>query len=63
MLILILLEKIKMDDRPLLRPALRAIGFADVRFGFLPPQSGLRRNDERNRGFPGWQRHGNDPVL
>jgi len=26
--------------------ALRAIGCADVRFGILPPQSGLRRNDE-----------------
>ena len=39
-----------MDDRPLLRPALRAIGLADVRFGFLPPHSGLRRNDEQNSG-------------
>jgi hypothetical protein len=27
------------DNRPLLRPALRAIGFADVRSGILPPQS------------------------
>jgi hypothetical protein len=25
--------------------ALRAIGFADVRFGILPPQSRLRGND------------------
>jgi hypothetical protein len=25
--------------------ALRAIGFADVRSGILPPQSGLRRDD------------------
>jgi len=27
------------------RSPLRAIGFADVRFGILPTQSGLRRND------------------
>jgi hypothetical protein len=27
--------------------ALRVIGCADVRFGILPPQSGLRRNDGR----------------
>jgi hypothetical protein len=34
--------------------ALRAIGFADVRFGFhAPPQSGFRRNDEQNQSFPG----------
>jgi hypothetical protein len=39
----------KMDDRPLLRPALRAIGYADVRSGILPSQSGFRRNDD-NRG-------------
>jgi hypothetical protein len=26
--------------------ALRAIRFADVRFGILPSQSGFRRNDE-----------------
>jgi hypothetical protein len=31
--------------RRILRLALRAIGFADVRFGILPSQSGLRRND------------------
>jgi len=35
--------------------ALRAIGFADVRFGFQPPQSGSRlrrvRND-RSMNFP-----------
>ena len=34
-----------LDYRPLLRPALRAIGFADVRSGILPPQSRLREND------------------
>jgi hypothetical protein len=36
-----------MDYTPLLRPALRAIGCAGVRSGVLPPQSGLRRNDEQ----------------
>jgi hypothetical protein len=35
----------KMDYRLLLQPALRAVSFADVRSGILPPQSGLRRND------------------
>jgi len=30
----------------LLPRALWAIGCADVRFGILPPQSGLRRNDD-----------------
>ncbi|HEX7324869.1 MAG TPA: hypothetical protein VF292_05905 [Rhodanobacteraceae bacterium] len=38
--------KVKMDYPPLLRRALRAIGFADVRFGILPSQSRLRGNDE-----------------
>src|SRR5690348_6174475 len=37
--------KVKMDNAPLLRRALRAIGSADVRSGVLPPQSGLRRDD------------------
>jgi len=33
--------------------ALRAIGFADVRFGILPAQSGFRRRDEnKNLGAP-----------
>jgi hypothetical protein len=31
----------------ILQLALRAIGFADVRFGALPTQSGPRRDDER----------------
>jgi len=38
-----------MDDAPLLRRALRAIGFADVRYGILPSQSGLRRDDDQKR--------------
>jgi hypothetical protein len=32
--------------RRILRLALQAIGFADVRSGFQPLQSGFRRNDE-----------------
>jgi len=28
--------KVKLDCRPLLRPAIRATGFADGRFGVLP---------------------------
>ncbi|HET7300473.1 MAG TPA: hypothetical protein VFJ01_07440 [Oleiagrimonas sp.] len=36
----------KMDYSPLLPSALRAIGFADVRSGILPSQSGFRRNDD-----------------
>jgi hypothetical protein len=32
--------------RRVLRLAFQAIGFADVRFGILPSQSGFRRNDE-----------------
>ena len=39
----------ELDDRPLLRPALRAIGAADVRSGILPSQSGVRRDDEQER--------------
>jgi hypothetical protein len=39
-------SKIKMDYSPHPRLALRAIRCANVRFGILPPQSGLRRNDE-----------------
>ena len=35
----------KMDYAPLLRRALWAIGFADVRFGILPPQSGFHRDE------------------
>ncbi|MES2404812.1 MAG: hypothetical protein V4567_10835 [Pseudomonadota bacterium] len=35
--------KIKMDYSPPPRLALRAIGFADVRSGILPPQSGFHR--------------------
>jgi len=34
-----------LDDTPLLRRALRAIRFADVRSGILPPHSCFRRND------------------
>src|SRR5690348_9270004 len=37
----------KMEDAPLLRRALRAIGFADVRSGILPPQSGFRRDGDQ----------------
>jgi hypothetical protein len=36
-------RKIKMDYAPLLRRALWAIGFADVRSGILPSQSGFDR--------------------
>ena len=36
-----------LDYAPLLRRALRAIGFADVRFGILPAQSRFRGNDDR----------------
>jgi len=36
-----------LDYSPHPRLALRAIGFADVRYGILPAQSGLRRDDER----------------
>jgi len=35
---------------PSLALALRAIGFADVRFGFPPPQSGSRLRRVRNDG-------------
>jgi hypothetical protein len=35
----------ELDYSPLPRLALRAIRCANVRFGILPPQSGLRRND------------------
>jgi hypothetical protein len=35
-----------MDYAPLLRRALRAIRFANVRFGILPPQSRFRGNDD-----------------
>jgi hypothetical protein len=48
-LILIGLEENQKDDATLLRRALRAIGFADVRSGILPPQSGFRRNDGQNQ--------------
>ncbi|HEX7325601.1 MAG TPA: hypothetical protein VF292_09655 [Rhodanobacteraceae bacterium] len=44
----VVVPKLKMDYPPLLRRALRAIGFADVRFGIVPSQSGLRRNDEKD---------------
>jgi len=37
----------ELDYAPLLRRALRAIRFANVRFGILPSQSGFRRNDEQ----------------
>ncbi len=37
--------------RRILRLALRAIGFADVRHGILPPQSGLRRYGGQNQRF------------
>jgi hypothetical protein len=40
-----------MDYAPLLWRALRAIGFADVRSGILPPRSGFRRNDEQKQSF------------
>ncbi|HSJ41765.1 MAG TPA: hypothetical protein VK955_12025, partial [Xanthobacteraceae bacterium] len=36
----------ELDYTRLLSRALRAIRSANVRFGILPPQSGLRRNDE-----------------
>jgi hypothetical protein len=39
--LLIWITKIKMDDAPLLRRALRAIGFVDVRSGILPSRSGF----------------------
>jgi len=41
----------RIDYELLLQFALRAIGCraADVRFGVLPPQSCLRRNDERGK--------------
>ena len=39
----------ELDDRPLLRPALRAIGAADVRSGILPSQSGVLQDDEQER--------------
>ena len=38
--------------RRVLRLALQAIRYANVRFGILPAQSGLRRNDEQNQNFP-----------
>jgi hypothetical protein len=34
-----------MDYSPHPRLALRAIGFADVRYGILPPQSGFHRDE------------------
>jgi hypothetical protein len=40
---LFLAQKTKMDYAPLLRRALWAIGFADVRSGILPSQSGFDR--------------------
>jgi len=39
-----------MDYTPLLRRALRAIRFANVRFGILPAQSRFRGNDDNKRG-------------
>jgi len=36
---------------PSMALALRAIGFADVRFGFQPPQSGSRLRRVRNDGM------------
>ncbi len=43
----------KMDysPHPATHPA-GAIGFADVRSGILPPQSGLRRDDVKRKGIP-----------
>jgi hypothetical protein len=43
-------NRIKMDYTPLLRRALRAIRFANVRFGILPAQSRFRGNDDNKRG-------------
>jgi len=40
-------SKSRWVTRRILRLALRAIGYADVRYGILPAQSGFRRNDER----------------
>jgi len=42
-----------MDYSPHPRLALRAIRYANVRFGILPPQSGFRRNNELIQTFPG----------
>jgi hypothetical protein len=36
----------ELDYQRLLSRALRAIRYANVRFGILPPQSGFRRDDE-----------------
>jgi hypothetical protein len=38
-------DQITVDYAPLLRRALRAIRYANVRFGILPSQSRLRGND------------------
>jgi len=43
-------SKIKLDYTRLLPRALRAIRSANVRFGILPPQSGLRWSARRQRG-------------
>jgi len=40
-----LVRRKTLDYAPLLRRALRAIGFAAVRFGILPTQSRFRVND------------------
>ena len=48
-----------LDDVLLLLHTLRAIRYANVRFGVPPPQSGLRRNDEQelDQNFPKPVRH------
>lgn len=46
---------------PSLALALRGIGHADVRFGILPPRSGLRRNDEQEPAVMTECASGNQP--
>jgi hypothetical protein len=48
-------ESKSLGDAPLLRLALWAIRVANVRFGFLPSQSCLRRNDERRMNTCCWE--------
>ncbi len=44
---ILILHTSKMDDALLPRIVLRAIRNANVRSGILPPQSGVRRDDEQ----------------
>jgi hypothetical protein len=43
---LVVVEESHWVTRRILRLALRAIGYADVRYGVLPAQPGFRRNDD-----------------